>query len=111
MPLAVSGVCVIGKSVWVRETSVAVEEVWKPAEWEPRRSCASCGVSSSLRCAAMARRASTDAGCPRAKAGGVECVVQWYGVNEVHESESKKVMKAEGGSGREIESTGGGLWC
>ena len=48
----------------------------------------------------MTRRASTDAGCPRAKAGGVECVVQWYVVNEVHESESKKVMKAEGGSGR-----------
>ena len=27
MRLAVSGVCVIGKSVWVRETSAAVEEV------------------------------------------------------------------------------------
>ena len=38
-------------------------------------------------------------------------MVQWYGVNEVHESESRKVMRAEGGGGREIESTGGGLWC
>ena len=27
MRLAVSGVCVTGKSVWVRDTSVAVEEV------------------------------------------------------------------------------------
>ena len=38
-------------------------------------------------------------------------MVQWYGVNEVHESESRKVMKADGGSGRGIESVGGGLWC
>ena len=38
-------------------------------------------------------------------------MVQWYGVNEVHESESMKAVRAEGGGGREIESTGGGLWC
>ena len=51
----------------------------------------------------MTRSAKAEAGCPRATAGGVLCVVQWYGVKGVHASEAMKVMNAEGGGDGEIE--------